>query len=164
MTGGDIPRKVDMSYGLKFFDGSSRVRTCLYITVAFAILAGGVSTPPTASAATKIPTAFYQFGTPRVKPSQIQVGNISQLQSLRWKKWGRSVSTARGYFFMCDAGSASGDCTKIRVRVRASSRDFCRGEKMYRKITVKAVSGSTAGPLPLSKDWRKDCGHGALEG
>lgn len=113
-----------MSYGLRIFEGSSRARSCLYAIATFAVLVAWAFSPPAASATTKIPTEFNLFGTPRVKPSQIQVGNVSQLQSLRWKKWGRSVSTARGYFYMCDASSGYSDLELPRFKGHQRQEDL----------------------------------------
>lgn len=118
------------------------------------LLALTLASPSLTSASTRIPTEFQSADNRAVKPSRIQVGNISYLSGIRWSSWGGKSARGRGTYNACDY---SGTCRKSRVVLRASSRNWCRGY-LYESLRV---TGSGRG-LPISHSWRRDCGHGPL--
>ena len=119
------------------------------------LLALSLASPSLTSASTTIPIEFQSADDRAVKPSRIQVGNISYLSGIRWSSWGGQSARGRGTYNACDY---SGACRKFRVVLRASSRNWCRRGYLYEALMV---TGSGRG-LPISQSWRRYCGHGQL--
>ena len=81
-------------------------------------------------------SAYY----PAVKPSKWSPGCAGAspfFQKLRWRRWGRSVTIARGSVLVCGNG-ATGSCDRSRGGIRASRIRSCEGEngevRIYTRI------------------------------
>lgn len=136
------------------------MRRSLALT-ALGVLLGGVAGTGTA-AATALSTEFSTIANREVRPSRVQVGNISYLSGLRWSRWGTYSASGRGTLNSCNG---SGACRPIRVRVTASKRGYCASGYLFERLQIRAVSPSSVSAragLPISHSWRSQCGHGPL--
>ncbi len=70
-----------------------------------------------------------------VKPRKLPHGAHSFLGPLRWRGWGRSVTTASGVLDYADRTARF----KAPIRLRASRVRFCGAKRVYRRLTRRFV-------------------------